>query len=399
MKRSGFALVVVIVFGITLLGTYQMAPGLAQNWPAAPDHARVTTAIQGPSIMFIENVGQFAEGARFQVRGGDHTIWLAEGAIWITVFEQRSKGAEKPGRDSPLHPRTSAPSPRHGVNLKLSFVGANPHPHLEPFNRLETHISFFIGNDPEKWRPDVPVWASVTYKNLYPGLDLELTGDGGWLTPRLIAHTGADLSVVRLRVEGADTMAPDGDHIRITTALGTLTLPLLYAVTADGASLLRAGERPEVRGIDITAPFSSAPSPVSTTAQTAGAFDLLYATFLGGGSDDWGSGIVVDGNGNAYVTGETLSSDFPATPGAFDTSYSGGYGDVFVAKLTSTGSTLAYATFLGGSSDDTGRGITLDGSGNAYVTGWTESSDFPTTSGAFDTSFGGGVCILYMFTG
>ena len=106
---------------------------------------------------------------------------------------------------------------------------------------------------------------------------------------------------------------------------------------------------------------------------------LAYATFLGGSGIDDGYGIAVDGAGSAYVTGETESSDFPTTPGAFDTSFNGGTGDAFVAKLNPAGSGLAYATFLGGSSEDDGYGIAVDGAGSAYVTGYTGSSDFPTT--------------------
>jgi hypothetical protein len=114
---------------------------------------------------------------------------------------------------------------------------------------------------------------------------------------------------------------------------------------------------------------------------------LLYGTFIGGSDGDRGYGIAVDGGGNAYVTGRTLSLDFPTTSGAFDTSPGGGY-DAFVVKLDPNGSSLSYGTFIGGSGSDDGEGIAVDGGGNAYVTGETSSSDFPTTYGAFDTTCG-----------
>jgi hypothetical protein len=117
--------------------------------------------------------------------------------------------------------------------------------------------------------------------------------------------------------------------------------------------------------------------------------DLDYATFLGGNSFDWGYGIAVDGANSACVTGLTWSTNFPTTTNAYDTSYNGAPSDAFVVKLDADGSDLDYATFLGGDSGDEGWGIAVDGTGNAYVTGKTGSTDFPTTTSAFDTSLGG----------
>jgi len=121
---------------------------------------------------------------------------------------------------------------------------------------------------------------------------------------------------------------------------------------------------------------------------------LVYSTYLGGSNADYGLGIAVDSAGNAYVTGYTTSTDFPITPGAFQTVCNGGsgcsqYGDAFVAKINAAGSALVYSTYLGGNTYDTSYGVAVDSSGNAYVTGQTSSTDFPTTSGAFQTIFGG----------
>ena len=115
---------------------------------------------------------------------------------------------------------------------------------------------------------------------------------------------------------------------------------------------------------------------------------LVYGTFLGGSEMEGGMDIVVDAAGRAYLTGSTNSSDFPTTPGAFDTSLNSVYprGDIFIARLNPTGSVLEYATFVGGSEDDWGTAIALDAAGRVYVTAATKSDDMPTTPGAFDTS-------------
>jgi hypothetical protein len=118
---------------------------------------------------------------------------------------------------------------------------------------------------------------------------------------------------------------------------------------------------------------------------------LDYSTYIGGSGSDTASGIALDVNDYAYITGNTESTNYPTTAGVFDTTYNGGtFGDVFVTKLPAIPfGLLTYSTFLGGSVGDTGRGIAVDANGNAYVTGWTDSSNFPTTPGSFDTTYNG----------
>jgi len=121
-----------------------------------------------------------------------------------------------------------------------------------------------------------------------------------------------------------------------------------------------------------------------------GLTNLLASTFLGGNADEYGYSIAIDADGNVYLTGETLSPGFPATPGVYDTSYSGGYYDAFVSKFNRGLTSLLASTFLGGGSGDNGRAIAVDGAGNVFVTGNTCSKDFPATPDAYDTSYNGG---------
>ena len=159
-------------------------------------------------------------------------------------------------------------------------------------------------------------------------------------------------------------------------------------------------------GVTISADFPTTPGAYDRTYNGAGYYNvwgdvfvvkldatgssLSYATYIGGSEDDWGSDIALDSDRNAYVTGRTGSTDFPTTAGAYDTTHNGGYADAFIVKLNAAGSSLSYATFLGGSRS-MGYGIALDSDRNAYVTGWA-FLDFPTTPGAYSTT-GGGVFV------
>ena len=247
---------------------------------------------------------------------------------------------------------------------------------------MTTTVSYFIGNDPAQWRPDVPVWGGVRYVDLYPGVDLVLGGrDGGW---QLEGGPGAETALVHLQIEGAEILDSDRATVRLAVEAETLEIalpkaPFTYQV--NGVSPLS-----DVVALEVRPPGDALRQAVAPGDSPG---DLIYGTFLGGGEYDHCYAIAVDATGSAYLTGKTASSDFPSTPGAFDPSYNGGYGDVFVVKLNPTGSGLAYATFLGGSSFDSGTGIAVDGEGSVYVAGQTCSDDFPTTPTAFDPSYNG----------
>lgn len=352
----------------------------------------LSRTLQSGSVMFIQNAGQFDDRILFQVHSSDKTIWLTKDGIWITLPKQESTGAEewRSIKREPYYPlffRSPAHLPVRSVAIKLSFPGANPHPRVEPLGRLEISVNYFIGNDPAKWRTNVPVWTGVRYVDLYPGIDLELTGESGYVMQRVVARPGANLSAVRLRIVGAEEveLLPNKSGLRLTTGVGEFALPLLTVESREAGdpSVRRIG----VQTFDVAYPMTSASLHPSTFTQ--GQSDLLYATFFGGSGEDFGYNIATDRNGNIYITGETSSSDFPVTSGAYDITYNGGEWDAFVVKINPIESRILYAAFIGGSKRDVGSGIAVDKDGNAYLTGVTGSHDFPTTPGVYDTSFNG----------
>ncbi len=283
--------------------------------------------------------------------------------------------------------------PASGLNLRISFAGARQEAVLEPFNRLDTSINYFIGNDPGKWETNVPAWGGVRYVDLYPGIDLELGSENGALTQRLVAGAGADLEQVKLQVEGAEALTLETDRLLISTSLGDYSLPLLQVQSAEAASL----PSPVLDGNQVLAPFGAAQVAAADVQAQSSVVELVYATYLGGSTtglgypEEEGSAIAVDSSGAAYIHGITWSSDFPTTPGAFDPSFNGYHNDLIVTKLNPSGSALVYSTYLGGTIDEYAFGLAVDTNGAAYVTGMTSSTDFPSTPGVFDPTMNGAV--------
>ena len=181
---------------------------------------------------------------------------------------------------------------------------------------MDTRVSYFTGHDPVKWQAGVPVWGGVRYVDLYPGLDLEITSENGQLVQRLVrrdqvsektndsaqleAQGTVSLQDISLRVEGAESLAlDDTGHLHLTTAVGEFTLPLLQVNQVDAQ--IAANQTPKIEGNVVTYPFSPGLSPLNASARIAGASDLLYSTFLGGGGElDSAGDIAVDQAGRRW---------------------------------------------------------------------------------------------------
>jgi len=266
--------------------------------------------------------------------------------------------------------------------LHMRLLGANSSAKATGVEKLSGTVNYFIGNDPKKWRTNVPTYGKVEYRNIYPGLDLLYYGNQQQLEYDLIVAPGADPGVARLGISGASQIQLDrsgdlvlhilGGAVRLRkpvayqrTQNGRQSIDARYAVAGDGQVMFEVGSYDHSKPLVI--------DPV-----------LVYSSFLGGSGSDTGAfaGIAVDSAGSAYVTSSTNSTDFP-TANPEQLSNGGGVSDVVITKFKPDGSGFEYSTYLGGSLQDTAAGIAVDSSGNAYVTGQTDSADFPTTTGAF----------------
>jgi hypothetical protein len=328
----------------------------------------------------------------------------------------------------------------HGQTLQVRFRGANSRVKVEGADRLAAQANFIEGDRPEQWRPGQPVYGKILYRNLYPGIDMTYGEAGRRIKSEFLLAPGADPSLIRLEYSANTAIGPEGELLvrgenieareeapfayqeseagRITVpsrykllgdntvgfeldsynhALPLVIDPVLSYATYLGGSGLGAVTALAVDSsgnLYVTGWTEAVDFPVVAPVQAAnkGGVDvfiaklnptgtaLIYATYIGGRSDDRPAGIAVDASGEAYITGSTSSADFPLTAPAQAT-LSGGR-DAFALKLNPGGTALLYSTYLGGSNSDWGTAIAIDTSGNAYIAGDTQSADFPVLGAA-----------------
>ncbi len=449
-SRTGWIRAVLALVGLGAALAYPAASAPAEVAPAAA--ARVVRYGDLP-LRFEANLGQADPVVRFLARGRGYTTFVTSTEAVLVLGRAGDAGVDAlsalrtGARVSPAQPITV---PRSVVRMVL--VGSNRAAEASADTPAGV-ANYFIGADPSRWLRGVPTFGRVRVRSVYPGVDVVYYGRQEELEYDFVLAPGADPTVIALAFEGVERARDEGDgDVLLRVAGGELRLrrPVVYQEVAGVRRPVAAGYRVVHAGRDggrplvsfrVAAYDTSRPlviDPVlsystvlgGTAGDAAGAIavdaagsayvagytdsidfpqvggpygdqggtdafvtklspdglSIVYSTYLGGGASDAAAGIAVDSAGNAYVTGATDSIDFPTTAGAYGLDQ--GFTDAFVAKLSSDGTTLLYATYLGGSGIDVGLGIAADAGGRAWVTGFTESSDFP-TQGALQTAQGG----------
>ena len=354
---------------------------------------RVRASLNTLPLAFEANQGQTDPQVKYMARGSGYTVFLT---ATDTVFALNSSsqardsrgtrhsavaGSAQPASKSSTNP---LPSGHRTAAIRMHLIGGNPQSQIIAGNELPGRSNYFLGNDPSQWHTNVEQYERISYRDVYPGINLAFYGVQKQLEFDFIVAPGAIPAEIQFAVAGAHRIATDNSgNLILPSPAGNVLLhkPVAYQ-QKDGARqpvdarfVLQAHNQVsfEIGNYDRSRELVIDPS-------------VSYATYLGGTGEDDGNAIAIDSSGNAYVTGQTKSTDFPTKNPLYGTN-KGGF-DVFVTKLSATGS-LAYSTYIGGSSDDSGNAIALDASGNIFVAGGTKSSDFPTTLGVYQSALKG----------
>jgi hypothetical protein len=384
-------------------------PPTARPVPAAGTAVTAPTPAQAPAVRqqygqlplsFEANVGQAAAPVQFLAHGAGYSLFLTATEA-VMALNPRAGQASQPASMSsqPSTPNLQPTAP--GAVVRMQVLGGNVTPRVVGLDPLPGKVNYFLGNDPRQWGTNVATYAKVEYRNVYPGINLDYYSHQGQLEYDFVVAPGADPHVIQLDISGADQMSLNDQGDLVLHVGGQDVVqhkPVVYQQVN--------GTRQQVASAFVLLdPLTAEPTTTRSLPLTShqigfvlGGYDasrplvidpvLSYSTYLGGSKGDVGAGIAVDASGNAYLTGGTSSTDFP-TVNAFQPILAG-TANAFVTKVSADGSTLLYSTYLGGSNGDAGAGIAVDSSGNAYLTGSTTSTDFPTVN-AFQPSKGGGV--------
>lgn len=413
--------------------------------------ARPIAASLNHEPIFELNLGQTDPAAKFLSRGSGYTLFLTDSEAvfsfrsqnsavrgqkqergpWLTVGGQRGS-ADLFSRSAALliEPRPAdlndqsalqGPNPAPSLQppapevLRMKLVGANPRAAAVGVDKLPSKSNYFIGQDPRRWRTNVPNYAGVWYRGIYPGVDLVYYGRQQRLEYDFTLAPGISPESIVIQFERAMggqrfernqpvRLNARGDVVLVQAGEAEVLLhkPVIYQTTSDhvaegpgswleggsgkGRRILIAGGY-ELRGNNQVS-FKIGPYDKTQTLVIDPV--LSYSSYLGGSLSDSGNAIAIDSSGNAYVAGATFSANFP-TVAPFQSTCAACAAlssNAFITEINASGSALVYSTYLGGSTGDSATGIAVDSSGNAYVTGVTSSADFPTVN-AVQPTYGG----------
>jgi len=323
-------------------------------------------------LAFIENRGQRDRQVKYYTQGYGPSLAFTRRGVEMILPPNRTGGGP-----------TAQPT-----RLSLTPVGMRRGIKLAAVEPLPGKINYLIGKNPQEWVTDIRTYKAVLFKGAYPGIDLKFYGKGCELEYDIIVRPGADPSRVQLRYSGARSLevSPEGDLTIHLPDGGRLVQrrPVVYQEIA-GVRVPREGKfrltGDAVRltyGFDLAAYDPRYPLVIDPV--------VVYATYLGGSSTDWGFAVSTDTAGCVYVAGGTASSDFPKINSL--TTPASSYQLAYVTKFNAQGTALVYSTVFGGGNDEA-YGIAVDDTGCAVVVG-SASPNFPTVNPQTTITWGGG---------
>jgi len=346
-------------------------------------------------LQFVENKGQWEKEVDFKSDISNGAFFLQPKGF--TVLLQNEKDLEvlserlhghahgEGAADAKVSPASNfTPVTVHSHAYRVHFVEASGLVKAYPDKALPTYNNYFIGNDPSKWKGDCKIYQGVTYRDMYPNIDVRYYTDQGTLKYDIIVHPGGNIGNIALRYEGADKLSIKNKELIIGTSVGDVKElnPYTYQVNKEGRQTLDCKYVIDEKTSTVRFKVSDY-DPAATIVIDP---TLIFCSFTGSTKDNWGYTATPGPDGSLFAGGITFGSGYPVSPGAFQTVFNGGTEDdangpydISIIKLSANGANRLYGTYLGGSGNEQPHSMICDAQGNLIVAGRTNS---PTASSA-----------------
>ena len=351
----------------------------------------LTGALQSSAqvVEFTENKGQWDRsvlfkgdinnGAFFLQRSG-FTVLLHNADDITQISEDRHAHAAAPQSENKVSGRTAYPRPAHGSDTgivlrshaySMRFAGSNENPEIIKEKPLDSYENYFIGNDPSQWGSNCKIYQAVTYRNIYPNIDLRYYASGQQLKYDIIIYPGGDPGKIVMQYEGADKLQIKDQELYIKTSVGDVKelSPYSYQLSNDGRNEINVKYIAEGKNAIRFKVKNYDPAKTLVIDPT-----LIFATFTGSRASQWGYTATYGADGSLYSGGIVFGNGFPVSTGAFQSTFQGGDYDIGIMKFNRSGKQRLYATYIGSNGDDQPHSLFEDSNGNLVILGRTSGS-------------------------
>lgn len=345
--------------------------------------AQEQTVQHAQAIKYIENKNQWPQNILYRAEVGYSRIYLEKNGLTFDLVNTDDMHAV----EHPLPADKKGDGTIRHHAYKMVFEAANQNVKITSHKPSKEYYNYLYGNKPENWVSQVYGYTEVKYRQLYTGVDLSLYSSGENIKYDFIVHPGAKSDNIKIRYEGTDGLQIEQGNLIIHNSVNNITELKPYAYQYKNDKLIALPCEYVLTGNTVSFYF---PEGYNKNLDLFIDPELVFASYTGATSDNWGYTATNDNDGNLYGGGIVFGFGYPTTIGAFATTYQGGQEDIGISKFNADGSSLIYSTFLGGNDSELPHSLITNNAGELIIMGTTGSFDFPVTPGAYDIGYNGG---------
>jgi hypothetical protein len=358
---------------------------------------KIVTPHVSASLRFTENLGQWDQKIKFRSGFDGGALFLEQDRLTFHFYDKRKA---REFHMKKVQPGSFIDDRLKGHAFQLLFEGCEKSASIVKQQQDDFYENYFKGSDKSKWRGMVRSYHQLIYKNLYSNIDYEILTTAQGFKYNFHVQPGADPSVIKMQYVGISNIQIKNGNLMIKPEVNEIIEHKPYAYQMINGRTVQIPCEFALRGNRLSYRF---PEGYDRNYELVIDPLLVFAAQSGSTADNFGMTATFDPQGNLYSGGTIFDIGYPTTPGAYSASFNGpayyGNTDVVITKYNSTGSSLLYATYLGGGYTETVHSLIVDGNNNLCFYGVTSSTNFPTTNGAYDPSFNGGSFLMYVYNG